>query len=286
MSILQKHFENRRRYIFDRLKQPGYEKQSIRVIQQAKIEIEENLKEMTDLLHLDAQDNPCLPPIASLTLMMLQIDEDHQDFRTITEDQLYKLNQKDRESVLESTLEMVNKVTNLQRTIFIMMHKNKEDILMEFYEKNPKKESTLHYDENDRKGFNKDVYQEKIYSLKNDIRVVSFKKFCSNEEGPGDDILAFKQRFENVVVPKVQEIISLIDPCLIELEIFMKPVIRYGIGHIDLEAMLKNLDENLSSLHALSKVQYCPTLEMTVREYLFVEAMNNADKVKELEPSK
>ena len=50
--------------------------------------------------------------------------------------------------------------------------------------------------------------------------------------------------------------------------------------------MLKRLDENLTALHEISKVEYCPTLEMTVKEYLFLEAMNNAGKVKELQPSK
>ena len=41
MSILQSHFESRRRYIVDRLKQPGYEEQSIQWIQKAKKEIAE-----------------------------------------------------------------------------------------------------------------------------------------------------------------------------------------------------------------------------------------------------
>ncbi|EEK91808.1 MULTISPECIES: hypothetical protein [Bacillus] len=287
MSILQSHFESRRRYIVDRLKQPGYEEQSIQWIQKAKKEIAENLEEMIELLFLDAEDEPCLPPIACFMVKELQTNKEYQTFATMTDEQLQKLNQVDREEILESTLQIINEITNLQRTMFVMLHQNKEDILIGFYQKNPQKYSTLHYDENDRHGFDKSIYQKKIRSLQNDIRVVSFKKFCSNEPVPNPENLeAFKNRYETVVLPKVQEIVSLIEPNLVKLDIFLNPVIQYGVGQIGLKGMLKRLDENLTALHEISKVEYCPTLEMTVKEYLFLEAMNNAGKVKELQPSK
>ena len=109
--------------------------------------------------------------------------------------------------------------------------------------------------------------------------VINFQFFSENLE-------AFKNRYETVVLPKVQEIVSLIEPNLVKLDIFLNPVIQYGVGQIGLKGMLKRLDENLTALHEISKVEYCPTLEMTVKEYLFLEAMNNAGKVKELQPSK
>lgn len=286
MSILQSHFENRRRYLFDRLKQPGYEERSIKMIQKSQKEIEANLKEMADLLAFDHQEKPCLPLIAIQQVKELYTDEDYQDFAAITAEQLQKLNQEDRAEVLEYTLQLINEVKDMHRTIFIMMYQNKQDTLMEFCEQYPETKTTLHYDENDRDGFNKGIYQERSQSLKNDIRVVAFKKFCSNEEGPGDDIATFKQRFETVVIPKVQEIVSLIDPCLTELEIFMRPVIQYGLNKIDIENMIRSLDENLSLLHELSKTKYCPTLELTIQEYQFLVSLNHSKSTKEMGVSK
>ena len=43
-----------------------------------------------------------------------------------------------------------------------MPKQHKEDILIGFYQKNPQKYSTLHYDENDRHGFDTSIYQKKI----------------------------------------------------------------------------------------------------------------------------
>ncbi|PEW65107.1 hypothetical protein CN448_25735 [Bacillus cereus] len=52
MSLLQQHFEERREYIFNRLKQPEYMERSIEKVRQAQKEIKNTVRTIKDLLLL------------------------------------------------------------------------------------------------------------------------------------------------------------------------------------------------------------------------------------------
>uniref|UniRef100_UPI001EDFEFAD hypothetical protein n=1 Tax=Bacillus thuringiensis TaxID=1428 RepID=UPI001EDFEFAD len=196
-----------------------------------------------------------------------------------------KLSEEERAKVLDETLSVVNQVMNLERTVFTMMFNAKKKILMDAYKKKLRSQTELHYDVADKEGFDKAFYEERIKSLQNDIRVLSFKNLCENEPAP-ENLELFKQRYETIFLPKIQEIVSLIEPNLIDVDVFLNPVIEYGVGDITLDKMIQNLQENLSLFHKLSKVEYCPTVELTVKEYVFLEAMNRSPKREELQPSK
>ncbi|WP_144509038.1 hypothetical protein [Bacillus mycoides] len=156
---------------------------------------------------------------------------------------------------------------------------------MGFFKKKRRSQTELHFDVADKEGFDQELYQTRIEELRSDIRVVAFKKLCEKEPEP-KDLESFEKRYQAVILPKVQEIISLIEPNLIDLDIFLNPVVEYGVDQITLDEMIKKLSKNLSLFHELSKVEYCPTVEMTVKEYTFLEAMNDSKKVKELRRSK
>jgi len=89
------------------------------------------------------------------------------------------------------------------------------------------------------------LYEERIDSLRNDICVISFKKLCENEPAP-EDLELFKQRYKTIVLPKIQEIVSLIEPSLVDIDVFLNPVIQYGVGEITLDEMIQKLHKNLS----------------------------------------
>ncbi|EJR91126.1 hypothetical protein IKE_05726 [Bacillus cereus VD196] len=156
---------------------------------------------------------------------------------------------------------------------------------MDAYKKKPRSQTELHYDFADKEGFDKAFYEGRIESLRNDIRVVSFKKLCDNELAP-KDLELFKQRYETIILPKVQKIVSLIEPSLIDVDVFLNPLIEYGVGEITLDEMIQKLQKNLSLFHKLSKVEYCSTVKLTVKEYVFLEAMNRSKKGEKLQPSK
>ncbi|XKK24952.1 hypothetical protein HFP65_28185 [Bacillus sp. CB62A.1] len=59
MSLLQQHFEERREYIFNRLKQPEYMERSIEKVRQAQKEIKNTVRTIKDLLLLDKTTDPC-----------------------------------------------------------------------------------------------------------------------------------------------------------------------------------------------------------------------------------
>ncbi|MFK4427593.1 hypothetical protein [Bacillus sp. RC51] len=59
----------------------------------------------------------------------------------------------------------------------------------------------------------------------------------------------------------------MIEPSLIQLNMFLNPVIEYGTGQITLDDMLS---ENILLLQKLLQKEYCPTVEITVKEYLFL----------------
>ena len=58
-----------------------------------------------------------------------------------------------------------------------MMFNAKEKILMDSYKKKRRSQIELHYDVADKEGFDKAFYEERIDSLRNDIRVISFKSY-------------------------------------------------------------------------------------------------------------
>lgn len=285
MSLLQQHFEERREYIFNRLKQPEYIERSIEKVRQAQKEIKNTVRTIKDLLLLDKTTDPCLPEVAQFSLQHITNSESFENVKNLVPSSIKKLSEEERAKVLDETLSVANQIMNLERTIFIMMFNAKEKTLMDSYKKKRRSQTELHYDVADKEGFDKDFYEECIDSLQNDIRVLSFKKLCENEPAP-EDLELFKQRYETIILPKVQEIVSLIEPSLINIDVFLNPVIEYGVGEINLDEMIQKLHKNLSLFHELSKVEYCPTVELTVKEYVFLEAMNRSKKGEELQPSK
>ncbi|MDZ4572106.1 hypothetical protein [Bacillus cereus] len=285
MSLLQQHFEERREYIFNRLKQPEYIERSIEKVRQAQKEIKNTVRTIKDLLLLDKTTDPCLPEVAQFSLQHITNSESFENVKNLVPSSIKKLSEEERAKVLDETLSVANQVMNLERTVFIMMFNAKEKILMDSYKKKRRTQTELHYDVADKEGFDKAFYEGCIESLRNDIRVVSFKKLCENEPAP-EDLELFKQRYETIILPKVQEIVSLIEPSLIDVEVFLNPVIEYGVGEITLDEMIQKLQKNISLFHELSKVEYCPTVELTVKEYAFLEAMNRSKKGEELQPLK
>ncbi|MDO8158520.1 hypothetical protein FKQ51_14350 [Bacillus toyonensis] len=285
MSLLQQHFEERREYIFNRLKQPEYMERSIEKIRQAQKEVKNTVRTIKDVLLLDKATDPCLPEVAQFSLQHIINSESFENVKNFVPSTMKKLSEEERAKVLDETLSVANQIMNLERTVFIMMFNAKEKILMDAYKKKPRSQTELHYDVADKEGFDKAFYEGRIESLRNDIRVVSFKKLCENEPTP-ENLELFKQRYETIILPKVQEIISLIEPSLMDVDVFLNPVIEYGVGEISLNEMIQKLQKNLSLFHELSKVEYCPTVELTVKEYVFLEAMNRSQKGKELQPSK
>ena len=285
MSLLQQHFEERREYIFNRLKQPEYMERSIEKVRQAQKEIKNTVRTIKDLLLLDKTTDPCLPEVAQFSLQHIINSESFENVKNLVPSSIKKLNEEERAKVLDETLSVANQIMNLERTVFIMMFNAKEKILMDSYKKKRRSQTELHYDVADKEGFDKAFYEERIDSLRNDIRVISFKKLCENESAP-EDLELFKQRYETIILPKVQEIVSLIEPSLIDIDVFLNPVIEYGVGEITLDEMIEKLNKNLSLFHELSKIEYCPTVELTVKEYVFLEAMNRSKKGEELQPSK
>lgn len=285
MSLLQQHFEERREYIFNRLKQPQYVDRSIEKIRQAQKEIKHTVRAIKDLFLLDRTTDPCLPDIAQVSLQHILVSEAFENIKTLVPSSIRKLSDEERAKVLDETLSVVNQVTNLERTVFVMLFNSKEQILMDFYKKKCRSQTELHFDVADKDGFDQVFYQKRIDELKNDIRVADFRKLCENEPDP-KDLESFQKRYEAMILPKVQEIVSLIEPSLINLDVFLNPVIEYGVDQITLDDMIKKLSNNLVLLHKLSKTEYCPTVEMTIKEYAFLEAMNDSKKIKELQPSK
>ncbi|PEE94750.1 hypothetical protein [Bacillus cereus] len=285
MSLLQQHFEERREYIFNRLKQPEYMERSIEKVRQAQKEIKNTVRTIKDLLLLDKTTDPCLPEVAQFSLQHIINSESFENVKNLVPSSIKKLSEEERAKVLDETLSVANQIMNLERTVFIMMFNAKEKILMDSYKKKRRSQTELHYDVADKEGFDKAFYEERIDSLQNDIRVLSFKKLCENEPAP-EDLELFKQRYETIVLPKVQEIVSLIEPSLIDVDVFLNPVIEYGVGDITIDEMIQKLNKNLALFHELSKVEYCPTVELTVKEYVFLEAMNRSKKGEELQPSK
>ncbi|MBJ8030714.1 hypothetical protein [Bacillus cereus group sp. N21] len=285
MSLLQQHFEERREYIFNRLKQPQYLDRSIEKIRQAQKEIKHAVRAIKDLFLLDRTTDPCLPDVAQFSLQHIIKSESFENVKNLVPSSIRKLSDEERAKVLDETLNVVNQIMNLERTVFVMMFNSKEQILMDFYKKKRRSNTELHFDVADKDGFDKAYYQNQIDELRYDIRVISFKKLCANEPEP-TDLESFKKRYETIILPKVQEIVSLIEPNLIELDVFLNPVIEYGVDQITLDDMIDKLNKNLSLLHKLSKIEYCPTVEIAVKEYLFLEVMKGSKNEKELQPSK
>ncbi|OLR23052.1 hypothetical protein, partial [Bacillus cereus] len=240
MSRLQQHFEERREYIFNRLKQPEYMERSIEKVRQAQKEIKNTVRMIKDLLLFDKTTDPCLPAVAQFSLQHITNSESFENVKKLVPSSIKKLSEEERAKVLDETLSVANQVMNLERTVFIMMFNAKEQLLMNFYKKKCRSQTGLHFDIADKNGFDQELYQTRIEELRSDIRVVAFKKFCSNEPTP-DDLESFKERYETAILPKVQEIVSLIEPSLIRLDVFLNPVIGYGTNQITLDEMVKQL---------------------------------------------
>lgn len=275
MSVTEEHMKSRRHYIFERLKQPGYVNKSIETIEQAKQELQEHIEEMIDLLFLDAEE-PCLPLLCASKVKGFERHPTYQKLHAMTRPQLWDMEKKERDQILDDTLALVNEVFHLQHTIFIMLHQQKTELLTKFYEQRPQKKSKLHFDVNDGNGFNKKEYIQRIRSLREDIRVVAFRRFNRQDEIHGD-IDTILKHYEVEIEPKVKEIVSIIDPSLSELDFFFNPIIAYGMNQISINEMIHKLERAFIQIHNISKVEYCPTLEMTVQQCKMLLLFKEAD---------
>lgn len=112
----------------------------------------------------------------------------------------------------------------------------------------------------EHKGFNLDSYLERFDLLKNDIRLKAFRKLCSSYHVSMGRVEIQKQ-FETNILPRAKEIISIISPDLLESDLFINRLIEYGVQTIELEQMLEEMKETLTTLHELSIVLEVSTLE-------------------------
>ncbi|MGQ0518614.1 hypothetical protein ACT453_55770, partial [Bacillus sp. D-CC] len=55
------------------------------------------------------------------------------------------------------------------------------------------------------------------------------------------------------------------------------PIIAYGMNQISLEEMIRKLEGAFIQIHNISKVEYCPTLEMTVQQCKMLLLFKEAD---------
>ncbi|PEP07692.1 hypothetical protein CN578_28620, partial [Bacillus toyonensis] len=133
MSLLQQHFEARREYIFNRLKQPEYMERSIEKVRQAQKEIKNTVRTIKDLLLLDKTTDPCLPEVAQFSLQHIMNSESFENVKKLVPSSIKKLSEEERAKVLDETLSVANQIMNLERTVFIMMFNTKEKILMDAY---------------------------------------------------------------------------------------------------------------------------------------------------------
>ncbi|HDR7595010.1 hypothetical protein FC697_13970 [Bacillus wiedmannii] len=112
----------------------------------------------------------------------------------------------------------------------------------------------------EHKGFDLDSYLERFDLLKNDIRLKAFRKLCSSYHVSMGRVEIQKQ-FETNILPRAKEIISIISPDLLESDLFINRLIEYGVQTIELEQMLEEMKETLTTLHELSIVLEVSTLE-------------------------
>ncbi|MGH0950716.1 hypothetical protein [Bacillus mycoides] len=112
----------------------------------------------------------------------------------------------------------------------------------------------------EHKGFDLDSYLERFDLLKNDIRLNAFRKLCSSYHVSMGRVEIQKQ-FETNILPRAKEIISIISPDLLESDLFINRLIEYGVQTIELEQMLEEMKETLTTLHELSIVLEVSTLE-------------------------
>lgn len=115
----------------------------------------------------------------------------------------------------------------------------------------------------EHEGFDLEPYIEKIEGLKNDIRLKAFRKLCSSYHVSMGRTELQKQ-FEANILPKAKEIIAFISPELLESDLFVNPVIEYGVKTIEVETMIQEMKETLSMLHELSIVLEVSTLKEVI----------------------
>ncbi|MED3087798.1 hypothetical protein P4379_16685, partial [Bacillus toyonensis] len=101
MSLLQQHFEERREYIFNRLKQPQYVDQSIEKIRQAQKEIKNTVRAIKDLFLLDRTTDPCLPDIAQVSLQQIINSDSFENIKTLVPSSVRKLDDERRANILD-----------------------------------------------------------------------------------------------------------------------------------------------------------------------------------------
>lgn len=109
-------------------------------------------------------------------------------------------------------------------------------------------------------------YLESIDSLKVDIRLKSFRKLCLSYAISMGHVEIQKQ-FDTNILLKAKEIVSIISPVLAQSELFINPLIEYGVKTIELNEMIERLKENLTLLHELCIALELSTLEEVITVY-------------------
>nr|WP_255287637.1 hypothetical protein [Bacillus toyonensis] len=120
MSLLQQNFEERREYIFNRLKQPEYMERSIKKVRQAQKEIKNTVRTIKDLLLLDKTTDPYLPDVAQFSFQHITNSESFENVKNLVPSSIKKLSEEERAKMLDETLSVANQIMNLERTVFIV----------------------------------------------------------------------------------------------------------------------------------------------------------------------
>ncbi|PHF04935.1 hypothetical protein [Bacillus wiedmannii] len=263
--------------MIEKVKQPEYLLQSIQFAQRAQEGIQDTVKTVQDLHHLDTSEYSLyLPPISILSLLRICNSDSYSLIIEMTSSQIENMEQVQREEFLEETLEAYEKLENLWRTIFIILYKSNKPLLDNYLQKNPKKETTLHYDLDKENGFDLDFYCLRADSLKDDIRLKAFKKIFVTKSTP-DNLDEAKHTYDTVILPKANELISLIDPVFTETDLYINKLIAYGFEMIDKDELIESIKKTLNLLHKLSILYYCSTLEEALEEYTHLQKLNEKE---------
>lgn len=275
MSTIQSQYKNKRLKILNKIKQPGHLSQSMQFIKNMQVELKGTVQNIQDLYSLDMENPaPALPEISLVLLSRHCNSDSYSELMKISTSDMKNMEQIEREAFLNNSLEVYEEIENLFRTIFIMLFNSNKELLDNYLKENPKTESTLHYDLENTNGFDLSTYESRIHSLQNDIRLEAFKKFLSLQSMPKsiDEAELF---FNAEILPKINEIISLIDPCITKSDLMANPIIEFGTGIISKHELIERLKEILKLIHEISIMYYCSTLEEAIEEYLLLQYIHN-----------
>ncbi|HFU7090037.1 TPA: hypothetical protein ACGN8S_005180 [Bacillus cereus] len=275
MSTIQSQYKNKRLKILNKIKQPGHLSQSMQFIKNMQVELKETVQNIQDLYSLDMENPaPALPEISLVLLNKHCNSDSYSELMKISTSDMKNMEQIEREAFLNNSLEVYEEIENLFRTIFILLFNSNKELLDNYLKENPKTESILHYDLENTNGFDLSTYESRIHSLQNDIRLEAFKKFLSLQSMP-KNIDEAELFFNAEILPKINEIISLIDPCITKSDLMANAIIEFGTGIISKHELIERLKKILKLIHEISIMYYCSTLEEAIEEYLLLQYIHN-----------